>query len=64
MQRFVSQVGPEKVSFARLAREVLAIRHEDQRVVVHRRGTYFGTALKKDSLVTGAAAMIASVPFC
>ena len=56
--------GPEKISFARLAREVLAIRHDDQRVVVDRRATYFGTKLKKDSLVTGVGAMIASIPFC
>jgi uncharacterized protein YbjT (DUF2867 family) len=56
--------GPEKISFARLAREVLAIRHDDQRVVVDRRATYFGTTLKKDSLVTGDGAMIASIPFC
>ena len=56
--------GPEKISFARLAREVLAIRHDDQRVVVDRQATYFGTTLKKDSLVTGAGALIASIPFC
>jgi uncharacterized protein YbjT (DUF2867 family) len=56
--------GPEKISFARLAREVLAIRHDDQRVVVDRQATYFGTTLKRDSLVTGAGALIASIPFC
>lgn len=56
--------GPEKISFARLAREVLALRHDDQRVVVDPRATYFGTTLKKDSLVTGEGAMIASIPFC
>ena len=56
--------GPEKISFARLAREVLAIRHDDQRVVVDPLATYFGTTLKKDSLVTGAGALIASIPFC
>lgn len=56
--------GPEKISFARLAREVLAIRHDDQRVVVDRQATYFGTTLQKDSLVTGTGAMIASIPFC
>src|SRR5690349_23350341 len=56
--------GPEKISFARLAREVLAIRHDDQRVVVDRQATYFGTTLKRDSLVTGDGAMIASIPFC
>ena len=33
-------------------------------VVVDRRATYFGTTLKKDSLVTGVGAMIASIPFC
>ncbi len=56
--------GPEKISFARLAREVLAVRHDDQRVVVDRQARYFGAALKKDSLVTGPGAMIASIPFC
>lgn len=56
--------GPEKISFARLAREVLANRHEEQRVVVDRQATYFGTTLKKDSLVTGEGALIASIPFC
>ncbi|TXI64384.1 SDR family oxidoreductase [Mycolicibacterium mageritense] len=56
--------GPEKIPFSRLAREVLAIRHDDQRVVVDQEATYFGTKLKKDSLVTGAGAMIASIPFC
>lgn len=55
--------GPEKISFARLAREVLAILHDDQRVVVDPGATYFGTKLKKDSLVTGDGAMIASIPF-
>jgi hypothetical protein len=55
--------GPEKISFARLVREVLALRHDDQRVVVDRQATYFGTTLKKDSPVTGAGAMIASIPF-
>ncbi len=55
--------GPDKISFARLAREVLALRHDDQRVVVDQRSTYFGTALKKHSLVTGDGAMIASIPF-
>lgn len=55
--------GPETMSFARLAREVLALRHDDQRVVVDARATYFGTTLKKDSLITGAGALIASIPF-
>lgn len=55
--------GPEKISFARLAREVLSLRHDDQRVVVDQRATYFGATLKKDSLVTGDGAMIAWIPF-
>lgn len=56
--------GPEKISFARLAREVLGLRHDDQRVVVDRQARYFGTTLKRDSLVTRPGAMIASIPFC
>ncbi|OBJ45420.1 LysR family transcriptional regulator [Mycolicibacterium mucogenicum] len=55
--------GPEKIPFSRLAREVLALHHDDQRVVVDPHAKYFGTTLKKDSLVTGAGAMIASIPF-
>ncbi len=55
--------GPEKIPFSRLAREVLAIHHDDQRVVVDPQAKYFGTTLKKDSLVTGDGAMIASIPF-
>lgn len=55
--------GPEKIPFSRLAHEVLALRHDDQRVVVDPKAKYFGTTLKKDSLVTGAGAMIASIPF-
>jgi uncharacterized protein YbjT (DUF2867 family) len=55
--------GPEKFPFSRLAREVLALHHDDQRVVVDPHAKYFGTTLKKESLVTGAGAMIASIPF-
>lgn len=55
--------GPEKIPFFRMAREVLALHHDDQRVVVDPHAKYFGTTLKKDSLVTGAGAMIASIPF-
>lgn len=55
--------GPEKIPFSRMAREVLALHHDDQRVVVDPHAKYFGTTLKKDSLVTGAGAMIASIPF-
>ncbi|OBA81050.1 MULTISPECIES: SDR family oxidoreductase [Mycolicibacterium] len=55
--------GPEKFPFSRLAREVLALRHDDQRVVIDPHAKYFGTTLKKESLVTGAGAMIASIPF-
>ncbi|MCV7160979.1 SDR family oxidoreductase [Mycolicibacterium brisbanense] len=62
--RVVNIGGPEKISFARLAREVLALHHDDQRVVVDRQATYFGAKLAKDSLVTRDGAMIASIPFC
>ena len=36
----------------------------DDRLPVDPQATYFGTTLKKDSLVTGTGAMIASIPFC
>ena len=44
--------GPEKISFADLARSVLADRGTDKPVVVDPHATYFGTPLQKNSLVT------------
>ncbi|MCV7194337.1 SDR family oxidoreductase [Mycolicibacterium brumae] len=60
----VSNVGgPEKITFAQMAREVLSLSHDDQRVVVDPTAKYFGATLKKDSLVTRDGAMLASITF-
>ncbi len=55
--------GPEKLSFADLARAVVARRHGEQTVVVDPNARYFGTLLKSDSLVTGPGAMLGSIEF-
>jgi uncharacterized protein YbjT (DUF2867 family) len=44
--------GPEKISFADLARSVLAKQGADKAVVVDPQATYFGTRLEQHSLVT------------
>jgi uncharacterized protein YbjT (DUF2867 family) len=44
--------GPEKISFADLARSVLAKQGADKTVVVGPQATYFGTRLEQHSLVT------------
>jgi uncharacterized protein YbjT (DUF2867 family) len=44
--------GPEKISFADLARGVLAKQGNDKPVVVDPQATYFGTPLRRNSLVT------------
>lgn len=44
--------GPEKMSFADLARAVFAAQGEDMPVVVDPQATYFGVPLKRNSLVT------------
>jgi uncharacterized protein YbjT (DUF2867 family) len=44
--------GPEKISFADLARRVLAEQGADKPVVVDPQATYFGTPLQQNSLVT------------
>jgi uncharacterized protein YbjT (DUF2867 family) len=44
--------GPEKISFERMARDVLARRGDDKTVVVDPDAQYFGTALAERSLVT------------
>jgi uncharacterized protein YbjT (DUF2867 family) len=44
--------GPEKISFERMARDVLARRGDDKTVVVDLRARYFGTQLELRSLVT------------
>jgi uncharacterized protein YbjT (DUF2867 family) len=49
---FVNIGGPEKISFERMARDVLARRGDDKTVVVDPDAHYFGTALAERSLVT------------
>ncbi len=44
--------GPEKISFERMARDVLARRGDDKTVVVDPDAQYFGTAVAERSLVT------------
>jgi uncharacterized protein YbjT (DUF2867 family) len=44
--------GPEKISFERMARDVLARRGDDKTVVVDPEAGYFGTPLAERSLVT------------
>lgn len=47
--------GPEQITFADLARRVLAGQGSDKAVVVDPEATYFGTPLQRGSLVTGDA---------
>ncbi|MCW2564516.1 MAG: hypothetical protein QOD59_1295 [Mycobacterium sp.] len=44
--------GPEKISFERMARDVLARRGDDKAVIVDPQARYFGTQLELRSLVT------------
>ena len=44
--------GPEKISFERMARDVLARRGDDKTIVVDLQARYFGTQLAERSLVT------------
>jgi uncharacterized protein YbjT (DUF2867 family) len=44
--------GPEKISFERMARDVLARRGDDKTIVVDPEAGYFGTRLAERSLVT------------
>ncbi|MGH3576546.1 MAG: SDR family oxidoreductase [Mycobacterium sp.] len=55
--------GPEKLSFADLARTVLAHRGENTPVVVDPSATYFGTPVAENSLVTGDDAVLAPTRF-
>lgn len=55
--------GPEKLSFADMARAVLASQGADTPVVVDPSATYFGTHVEPDSLVTGAGATLAPTHF-
>jgi len=53
--------GPDKISFADLARIVSARQGDHHTVVVDPDATYFGARVDADSLVTGAGAAIASI---
>jgi uncharacterized protein YbjT (DUF2867 family) len=55
--------GPEKISFADLARAVLAKQGVDTPVVVDAEATYFGTVVAENSLVTGDDAVLAPTHF-
>lgn len=55
--------GPDKMSFADLARAVLSAKGEDRPVVVDAKATYFGTPVDDRSLVTGDDAAIAQTRF-
>jgi uncharacterized protein YbjT (DUF2867 family) len=55
--------GPDKISFAEMARRVLAKQGDDTPVVVDPEATYFGTPVDGDSLVTGADGKLAGTPF-
>jgi uncharacterized protein YbjT (DUF2867 family) len=55
--------GPDKMSFADMARAVLAHQGADTPVVVDPSATYFGTHVEQDSLVTGAGAALAPTRF-
>ncbi len=55
--------GPEKMSFAQLARTLITARGNDTPVVVDASATYFGAPVGQDSLVTGHGAVIADTKF-
>jgi uncharacterized protein YbjT (DUF2867 family) len=55
--------GPDKISFADLARSVLAKQGSDKTVVVDPKATYFGTPVSETSLVTGDGAVLGAIRF-
>lgn len=55
--------GPDKISFADMARAVLAAQGAETPVTVDPAATYFGTPVGADSLVTGAGATLAATRF-
>jgi uncharacterized protein YbjT (DUF2867 family) len=55
--------GPAKITFAELARVVLARRGEGLSVVVDPAATYFGARVDGDSLVTGPTAVLGTTRF-
>lgn len=60
---YVNIGGPDKVSFADLARAVLRAKGDDRPVVVDPKATYFGTPVDDHSLVTGDDATITPIRF-
>jgi len=52
LNRIVNIGGPDKISFERMARDVLARRGDDKAVIVDPEARYFGTPLEQRSLVT------------
>jgi uncharacterized protein YbjT (DUF2867 family) len=59
----VSIGGQDKMSFADLARAVLAKQGADKAVVVDPEATYFGTHVDDTSLVTGDGALLGGIRF-
>ncbi|WKG05550.1 SDR family oxidoreductase [Mycolicibacterium sp. HK-90] len=55
--------GPEKISFADMARAVLAKQGDDKPVVVDPKATYFGTVVDDNSLVTGDDGILGEIRF-
>jgi len=55
--------GPDKITFADLARTVLAHQGKQSPVVVDPQATYFGTPVNDTSLVTGDGAVLATTRF-
>ncbi|HYZ68160.1 MAG TPA: SDR family oxidoreductase [Mycobacterium sp.] len=53
--------GPDKISFADLARRVLARQGTDKAVVVDAQATYFGTPVQQNSLVTAEGAVLGNI---
>lgn len=55
--------GPEKLTFAEMARAVLAARGQEKRVVVDPQATYFGTPVDDVSLVMGDDGILGRIRF-
>jgi uncharacterized protein YbjT (DUF2867 family) len=55
--------GPDKISFAAMARIVIAKLGDDRTVVVDPAATYFGAVVDDNSLITGAGGLLAPTPF-
>lgn len=55
--------GPDKISFADMARAVLDKKGDDKAVVIDPQATYFGTAVDDNSLVTGDDGILGEIRF-